>query len=95
MKISFLRDQPLILFDRKDGSSFREIGWNANIMAELIEKLKREIIEALNLEDLEPEDIDKDAPLFGDGLGLSLPATPVWLLDRFREGEEHHYNLSR
>ena len=39
-------------------------------MAELIEKLKREIIEALNLEDLEPEDIDKDAPLFGEGLGL-------------------------
>ncbi len=39
-------------------------------MAELIEKLKREIIEALNLEDLEPSDIDKDAPLFGDGLGL-------------------------
>ena len=39
-------------------------------MAELIEKLKSEIIEALNLEDLEPEDIDKDAPLFGEGLGL-------------------------
>jgi acyl carrier protein len=39
-------------------------------MAELIEKLKREIIEALNLEDLEPGDIDKDAPLFGEGLGL-------------------------
>ena len=39
-------------------------------MAELIEKLKREIIEALNLEDMEPEDIDKDAPLFGEGLGL-------------------------
>jgi acyl carrier protein len=39
-------------------------------MAELIEKLKSEIIEALNLEDLEPSDIDKDAPLFGDGLGL-------------------------
>jgi acyl carrier protein len=39
-------------------------------MAELIEKLKREIIEALNLEDLEPQDIDKDAPLFGEGLGL-------------------------
>lgn len=39
-------------------------------MAELIEKLKREIIEALNLEDLEPQDVDKDAPLFGDGLGL-------------------------
>jgi acyl carrier protein len=39
-------------------------------MAELIEKLKTEIIEALNLEDLEPNDIDKDSPLFGDGLGL-------------------------
>jgi acyl carrier protein len=39
-------------------------------MAELIEKLKREIIEALNLEDMEPGDIDKDAPLFGEGLGL-------------------------
>jgi acyl carrier protein len=39
-------------------------------MAELIEKLKNEIIEALNLEDLEPQDINKDAPLFGEGLGL-------------------------
>lgn len=37
---------------------------------ELIEKLKREIIEVLNLEDVKPEDIDTDAPLFGDGLGL-------------------------
>ena len=39
-------------------------------MAELIEKLKTEIIEALNLEDLEPADIDTNAPLFGEGLGL-------------------------
>lgn len=39
-------------------------------MAELIEKLKTEIIEALNLEDLDPADIDKDSPLFGNGLGL-------------------------
>ena len=39
-------------------------------MADLVEKLKVEIIEALNLEDLEPGDIDKDSPLFGDGLGL-------------------------
>ncbi len=35
-----------------------------------MEKLKLEIIEALNLEDLEPEDIEADAPLFGEGLGL-------------------------
>lgn len=37
---------------------------------ELILKVKKMIVETLNLEDLEPEDIDTDAPLFGDGLGL-------------------------
>jgi acyl carrier protein len=39
-------------------------------MEELTDKLKKEIIEVLNLEDVKPEDIDVDAPLFGDGLGL-------------------------
>ncbi len=39
-------------------------------MEELIEKLKLQIIEQLNLEDVEPEDIDPDEPLFGDGIGL-------------------------
>ncbi|MDL2221085.1 phosphopantetheine-binding protein [Parabacteroides sp. OttesenSCG-928-N08] len=39
-------------------------------MEELIAKLKEEIIEVLNLEDVQPDDIDADAPLFGDGLGL-------------------------
>jgi len=39
-------------------------------MKELTQKLKKEIIEVLNLEDIKPEDIDNDAPLFGDGLGL-------------------------
>ncbi len=39
-------------------------------MEELIEKLKNEIIEVLNLEDIEPEDIDADDPLFNEGLGL-------------------------
>ncbi len=39
-------------------------------MEELIQKLKVEIIEVLNLEEMEPEDIENDAPLFGDGLGL-------------------------
>ena len=33
-------------------------------------ELKNKIIEVLNLEDMTPEDIDDDAPLFGDGLGL-------------------------
>ena len=39
-------------------------------MEELVLKLKKEIIEVLNLEEVKPEDIDNDAPLFGDGLGL-------------------------
>ncbi|MBQ3579977.1 MAG: acyl carrier protein [Bacteroidales bacterium] len=39
-------------------------------MEELILKLKNEIIEVLNLEDIKPEDIDANAPLFGEGLGL-------------------------
>ena len=38
---------------------------------ELIEKLKQQIIETLNLEDLAPSDIDANDPLFGDeGIGL-------------------------
>ena len=39
-------------------------------MEQLIEELKKEIIEVLNLEDMKPEDIDENAPLFGEGLGL-------------------------
>ncbi|HNW74241.1 MAG: phosphopantetheine-binding protein [Bacteroidales bacterium] len=39
-------------------------------MEELIEKLKKEVIEQLNLEDIKPEDINPDSPLFGEGLGL-------------------------
>ena len=39
-------------------------------MEELILKLKNEIIEVLNLEGMTPEDINENAPLFGEGLGL-------------------------
>ena len=39
-------------------------------MNNLILQLKNQIIEVLNLEDMTPEDIDAEAPLFGDGLGL-------------------------
>ena len=39
-------------------------------MEQLINTLKSEIIEALNLPDMVPEDIDTNAPLFGTGLGL-------------------------
>ena len=33
-------------------------------------ELKRQIIQQLNLEDLKPEDIGDDVPLFVEGLGL-------------------------
>ena len=36
----------------------------------LVQELKEEIIEVLNLEEMKPEDIDARAPLFGEGLGL-------------------------
>ena len=39
-------------------------------MDELIEELKKKIIEVLNLEDMTHDDIDADAPLFSTGLGL-------------------------
>jgi len=39
-------------------------------MEQLINTLTSEIIEALNLPDMVPEDIDTNAPLFGTGLGL-------------------------
>lgn len=39
-------------------------------MEELIYTLKTQIIEALNLEEVSPEDIKDDAPLFGGGFGL-------------------------
>lgn len=39
-------------------------------MDTLHNEIKQLIIEALNLEDLTVEDIDTDAPLFGEGLGL-------------------------
>jgi acyl carrier protein len=54
-------------------------------MEELILQLKEQIIETLNLEEVTPEDIDNDAPLFGDGLGLdSIDALElIVILDRY------------
>lgn len=50
-----------------------------------LEKLKEQIIDALNLEDLTPADIDNDAPLFGEGLGLdSIDALElIVLMEKF------------
>ena len=39
-------------------------------MDDIKHELKKRIIEELNLQDIKPEDIVDDAPLFGDGLGL-------------------------
>jgi acyl carrier protein len=39
-------------------------------MEELIDKLKNEIIDVLNLTEMTPESIDENEPLFVEGLGL-------------------------
>ena len=51
---------------------------------ELISEMKALLIDGLHLEDIEAGDIDSDAPLFGEGLGLdSIDALEIAvLLDR-------------
>jgi len=50
-------------------------------MEELVQKLKEEIITALNLSEMKPENIDEKAPLFVDGLGLdSIDALELTVL---------------
>ena len=50
-------------------------------MEQLKEQLKQEIINALSLEDITPADIENDAPLFGEGLGLdSIDALEIILI---------------
>ena len=48
---------------------------------ELEQQLKKQIIEELKLEDLTPEEIKDEEPLFGEGLGLdSLDAVELVVL---------------
>lgn len=53
-------------------------------MNELKQQLKEQIIDALNLEEITPTDINNAAPLFGEGLGLdSIDALElVMMLDK-------------
>jgi len=56
-------------------------------MNETEQALKELIIEALNLEDLTPDDIETEAPLFGDGLGLdSIDALELGVAVRRKYG---------
>ncbi len=56
-------------------------------MEGLIKELKEEIIKALNLDDLSPEDINENEALFGDGLGLdSIDALELIVLMEKRYG---------
>ena len=56
-------------------------------MKETEQELKELIIEALNLEDISPDDIDSTAMLFGDGLGLdSIDALELGVAVRRKYG---------
>jgi acyl carrier protein len=57
-------------------------------MEQLIGNLKKQIIEALNLKHLKPEDIGDDQPLFVEGLGLdSIDALELIVL------LQQHYHI--
>ena len=50
-------------------------------MEPIVQKFKEEIIAALNLSEMKPENIDEKAPLFVDGLGLdSIDALELTVL---------------
>ena len=58
-------------------------------MTDLDLEIKRLIVKSLGLEDIAPEEINSDDPLFGDGLGLdSIDALELGLALR------KHYNVS-
>jgi len=66
-------------------------------MQDLKYELKNQIIQELNLEDINPENIEDDAPLFGDGLGLdSIDALElVVLLEKYHHVKIRDENVGR
>jgi acyl carrier protein len=74
-------------------------------MADITKDIKKMIIEELELEDVSVDDIDTDAPLFGDGLGLdSIDALELGLAlqKRFQiridanseQNKQHFYSVA-
>jgi len=60
-------------------------------MEQLIGELKIQIIEALNLKHVKPEEISDDQPLFGEGLGLdSIDALELIVLLQ----QKHHTKIA-
>lgn len=56
-------------------------------MSETELNIKKLLVDALKLEDIQPEDIDSDEPLFGAGLGLdSIDALELGVAIRQRYG---------
>jgi acyl carrier protein len=57
-------------------------------MEQLVAELKRHIIDTLDLEDIRPEQIETEAPLFREGLGLdSIDAVELVVMI------EKHYGI--
>ena len=62
----------------------------------LEQEIKALIIEALNLEDMDPQDIASDIPLFGEGIGLdSIDALELGIALKKKYGIELEAGDSR
>ena len=60
---------------------------SSSSLSPLEQEVAELIVEALNLEDIQAEDIEPEAPLFGDGLGLdSIDALEIALAISMRYG---------
>ena len=60
---------------------------SSSSLSPLEQEVAELIVEALNLEDIQAEDIEPEAPLFGDGLGLdSIDALEIALAISMKYG---------